>query len=59
MYNLVRWALFFFVLYLAISSVNPWLYGLAFFIVLWPKPEERSEMFYGTTGIFNRDKPKY
>ena len=59
LYDWVRWVLFFFVLYLAISSSSFWLYGVCFIIAWWPKPEQRQDFFYGPRGILNRDKPKY
>ena len=45
MYSFVRWVLFAGVLYWSLTSANPWLYGLAFFIAFWPTPDERVAFF--------------
>ena len=59
LYDKVRWALFLGVWILAFISDAYWLIIIALVIGIWPKPEERHEAFYGTEGIFNRNKPKY
>ena len=58
MYNLVRWSLFFFVMYLAIDNDAPWLYAVCFIIAWWPHPDQRFA-FFNRQSVVDRANRRY